>query len=86
MKSGSGAKEMNFSFSYLIGSQAVGGIGDCVGWRLQSFVGYLGRPLVFVRNSEMGESLKVLKAGWQLARQLVYSMLITNNYALFRLW
>ena len=77
---------MNFSFSYLIGSQAVRGMGNCVGRCLQSFAEYLGRALVFVRNSEMGESLKVLKAGWQLARQLVYSMFITNNYALFRLW
>ena len=77
---------MNFSFSYLIDSQAVKGPGNCVGRCLQSFTGYLGRALVFVRNSEIGESLKVLKAGWQLARQLVYSMFITNNCALFHLW
>ena len=73
---------MKFSFSYLIGSQAVRGVGNCVGRRLQSFTEYLERALVFVRNSDIGESLKVLKAGWQL----VYSMFITNNHALFHLW
>ena len=77
---------MNFSFSYLIDSQAVKGLGNCVRRCLPSFAGYLGRALVFVRNSEIGESLKVLKAGWQLARQPVYSMFITNNCALFHLW
>ena len=77
---------MKFSFSYLIGSQAVRGVGNCVRRRLQSFTEYLERALVFVRNSDIGESLKVLKAGWQLARQLVYSMFITNNCALFHLW